>query len=366
MLREGKFGLAEAVVLLAMSNMARIFMTFPRGVVELAGPAAWLTSLPGLALALLGVYIFWLLLKPHPGKTIVEITESALGPVLGTVFNVVYVVFFLAVGITFSRIFSEALLVSILPRTPISAVHTGFIITALLGSYLGVEALARSARVTYPFVLGGVIILLVSLYPFYNMSYLFPILGKGPYQVFVQGGISCGVVSEVLIAAVIVHCFASRDLFPAAVSRAMLMGFAYLVILELAIIMDANWRAASENTLPFYQLTRGIYLGRFFQRVEAIFVIIWGFIGMIKISITLYAASVTLARTLKLPYHRPLIWPMGLIIFIAGLLPPDLPTTAEIDSDYLRVYGWLPTFVLPLGVLAVDRLRERRRHRENT
>ncbi len=360
MLREGKFGLAEMVVLLAMSNMARIFMTYPRSLVEVAGPAAWLTPLPGLALALLGVYFFWLLLKPHPDKTIVEITESALGPVIGTFINVIYVIFFLAVGITFSRIFSEAMLVSILPRTPISVVNTGFIVTAMLGSYLGVEALARSARLTYPFVLGGIIILLVSLYPFYDMSFLFPILGKGPYQVFVQGGLATGVVSEVLIAAVIVHCFASRDIFPAAVSRAMLMGFTYLFILELAMIMDVNWRASTENTLPFYQLTRDIYLGRFFQRVEAIFVIIWGFIGMLKISITLYAASAGLARTLKLPYYRPLIWPLGLIVFIASLLPPDLPTTAVIDSEYLRVYSWLPTLILPLVVLAVDRFKRRR------
>ncbi|MFZ5645479.1 MAG: GerAB/ArcD/ProY family transporter [Bacillota bacterium] len=361
MQEEGKFGLAEAVVLLTMSNMARIFMTFPRGIIELAGPAAWLTPLPGLMLALLGVYIFWLLLKPHPDKTIVEITESALGPVFGTAINVIYVIFFLFVGMTFSRIFSEALLVSILPRTPISAVNTGFVLTALLGSYLGVEVLARSARVTYPFVLGGIIVLLVSLYPFYRPGFLFPMLGTGPYQVFVQGGFDTGVVSEVLIAAVIVHCLASRDLFTTAVSRAMLMGFAYLIILELAIIMDINWRASSENTLPFYTLTRGIYLGRFFQRIEAIFVIIWGFIGMIKVSITLYAASVTLARALKLPYYRPLIWPLGLIIFIISLLPPDLPTTALIDSEYLRPFGWFPTFLLPLVVLAVDRFRARRR-----
>ncbi|MFZ5648873.1 MAG: GerAB/ArcD/ProY family transporter [Bacillota bacterium] len=356
--REGRFGLAEAVVLLTISNMARIFMPFPRSLVELAGPAAWLTPLPGLALALLGTYFFWLLLKPHPDKTIVEITEGALGKVFGTVVNISYVIMFLFVGITFTRIFSEAMVVSALPRTPISVVSIGFLSAAMLGTFLGVEALARSARMTYPFVLGGITILLVSLIPFFHVNNIFPLLGSGPYQVFIRGGLATGMVSEVLIAAMIIHSFSSRDLFPVAVSRAILMGFGYLFILELATILVTHWRTATESTLPFYQLSRNIYLGRFFQRVEVIFIIIWSYIGMFKISITLYAACTALARSLDLPYYRPLIWPLGLLTFMVSLIPPDMPTAVIIDSEYLRTYGWIPTFALPLAVLAVDRLRQ--------
>lgn len=356
-----KFGLAEAVVLLTMSNMARIFMTFPRSLVELAGPAAWLTPLPGLLLALLQTFFIWLLLKPHPGKTIVDITGDVLGKVAGTLVNILYIVFFLSIGITFTRIFSEAMIIAALPRTPISVVSIGFMITAMLGAYVGVEALARSARVTYPFVLGGIVLLLASLYPLININNIFPLLGIGPYQVFVQGGLFTGVISEVLIAAVIINSLASEKLYAPAVARAMLMSFTYLLILELAFVLVIHWRAASEYTLPFYKLSGLIYLGRFFQRIEAIFIIIWGYIGMIKISITLYAASVALAGTLKLKNYRPFIWPLGLIVFIASLLPPDMPSAVILDAEYIRTYGWIPTFILPVVVLAVDRLRRGRR-----
>ena len=348
-------------MLLALSNMARIFMTFPRSLVELAGPAAWLTPLPGLLLALLQVFFIWLLLKPHPGKTIVEITGDVLGQVAGTLVNIIYIVFFLSVGITFTRIFSEAMIIAALPRTPVSVISIGFIITAMLGAYVGVEALARSARVTYPFVLGGIVLLLTSLYPFFNINNIFPLLGIGPYQVFVQGGLFTGVISEALIAAVIINSFASGKLYAPAVARGVLMGFAYLIILELAFVLVLHWRTASESTLPFYRLSSLIYLGRFFQRIEAIFIIIWGYIVMIKISITLYAASIALAGTLKLSDYRPFIWPLGLIIFIASLLPPDMPSVVILESEYLRTYAWIPTFILPMVVLAVDRLRRRRR-----
>ncbi len=358
-----KFGLAEAVVLLTMSNMARIFMTFPRTLVELAGPAAWLTPLPGLLLALLQTFLIWLLLKPHPGQTIVDITGDALGQAAGTLVNMVYIVFFLSVGVSYTRIFSEAMIIAALPRTPVSVVSIGFIITAVLGAFVGVEALARSARVTYPFVLGGIVLLLASLYSLIDVNNIFPLLGLGPYRVFVQGGLFAGVISEVLMAAVIIKSFASEKLFAPAVARAMMMGFGYLLILELAFVIVIHWSAASEYTLPFYKLSSLVYLGRFFQRIEAIYIIIWGYIGMIKISITLYAASVALAGTLKLPDYRPLVWSLGLIVFIASLLPSDMPSAVVLDSEYLRVYGWIPTFILPLVVLAVDRFRMGRRKR---
>jgi spore germination protein (amino acid permease) len=356
---QGKFGVAEAVVLLTVSNMARIFLTFPSYLVDAAGPAAWLSSLAGLALALLQVWLFYLILKPHPRENIMDITTGALGRFAGPAVNVIFAAFFIIVGAMFMRIVSEALLVSALPYTPISVVSTGYIATAVLGAYLGLEALARSVRVTYPFVVGGIAFLLLSLAPTWDASMLFPLLGTGPAGVFLKGGLLSGAVAEILLAAVIVRSFHGPEMFRRVTARAMLMGFAYLTLLELVLIMTIGWNTARESTLPFYLLSRSISLGRFFQRVESIFIIIWGFIGMVKLALSLYAAAAILTRTLKLPDYRPLIWPLALVTFVAGLLPPDLPTAVKIESLYLRQFIWLPTLALPAVVLAADRLRMR-------
>jgi hypothetical protein len=47
MIKEGKFGLSEAIILLILSNIARIFLPYPRFLAELGGPAAWMTPLAG-------------------------------------------------------------------------------------------------------------------------------------------------------------------------------------------------------------------------------------------------------------------------------------------------------------------------------
>ncbi|MHB8156963.1 MAG: GerAB/ArcD/ProY family transporter, partial [Desulfocucumaceae bacterium] len=299
------------------------------------------------------------ILRAHPDMNIVEITADTMGNIVGTIINLMYALFFISVAAIFTRTFSEALVVTALPITPISIITIGYIAVAILGAYIGVEAVARSARVTYPFMLAGIAILLLGLIPKWDINQLFPILGNGPVKVFLEGGRMAGAVTEILLAAVIVKSFHGPEMFRKIAVRAMLMGFGYLTILLLVLVLTFGWNMAQEETLPFYSLSRLIYLGRFFQRLESIFIIIWGYIGMIKIVLTLYASALTLAGTFRLPDHRPLIWPLALIIFMASLLPPDLPTAELIEGIYIRMFTWIPTVALPLMVLAVSLLRKR-------
>ncbi|MHB8917004.1 MAG: GerAB/ArcD/ProY family transporter [Desulfocucumaceae bacterium] len=361
---KGKFGLAEAVVLLTISSMALIFLTHPRSLVEIAGPAAWLSVLAGMALALLQVYIVYLVLKPYPDKNIVEVTRDSLGRIAGTAANLLYALFFISVAAIFTRNFSEALLLSALPRTPISVVTVGYIAMGILGAFYGLEAMARSARVTFPFVVGGITFLLLSLIPMWDSTNLFPILGNGLYNVFVRGGLGSAGITEILLAGVIVQSFKNPKMFGKIASRAIIISYFYLTLLEVFLVLTVFWASAEEYTLPFYSLSRIIYFGRFFQRVESVFIVIWGYVGMVKIALTLYASAVTLAGTFKLPDYRPLIWPVALIAFVSSLLPPDFPTAVLIESNYLRLFTWLPAVIVPLAVLAADRIRNRGRGNE--
>ncbi|MFZ5644029.1 MAG: GerAB/ArcD/ProY family transporter [Bacillota bacterium] len=361
---KSKIGMAELVVLLTVSGMARIFLSFPRSIIEISGPAAWLSSLTGLVITLIQVYIFYIIIKSQPSKNIVEISMDNLGSIGGTVVNLLFAAFFISVAALFTRTFSEALITTALPRTPISVISTGYILIGVLGAYVGLEAMARSSRITYPFVLLGIALLLLGLAPRWDYTQLFPLLGNGPLKVFGTGGVIAGIVTEVLLASVIVKSFHGPEMFRKITLRAMMMGFAYFTILLMVLLLTFGWNVAQEHTMPFYMVSRLIYFGRFFQRVEAIFIIIWGYIGMVKVALTLYAAAVTIAGTLKLPDHRPLVFPLALIIFVVSLLPPDMTTAIRLESTLIRHIGLIPTMLLPIVILAANLIRKRMRKNE--
>ncbi len=363
--KKNSFGPAEAIIMLAISNSARVFLPYPRNLVEIGGSAAWMTPFGGLVIALAGVYVMSLVLKKNPGETIIEITEKAFGPFIGTVLNLITVTFFLAVSALFIREFSEALIIATLPNTPISVIIISYLIIGLLGAYLGIEAMARTAHLAYLYVLGGMALLLVALIPQWNIHNLFPLFGNGPVQVFGMGSLSTAAVTEIILAAVIIQNMGGTDKYKEIGYRSMLIGFVLLIALMGTINLTVNREVSEEITLSFYRLSRNIYLGRFFQRVEAIFVIIWSIVGALKIALTLYGASVSLSRTLKLPDYRPLIWPLGLSIFIISLLPSDMPSVIQFDAFFLRPFAIIPNYIIPLLIIAVYWPKRGGRHAGN-
>ena len=351
MIKEGAFGPAEAIILLAISNIARLFLPYPRSLVEIGGSAAWMTPLGGLVIALAGVYVMSVILNKYPGKTIIEITEEAFGPVVGTLLNLVTVSFFMAVGSLFTREFSEAMIIAALPETPISVISVAFLAMGLTGAYLGIEALARVSRLSYPYVLGGISVLLLVMIPQLDIHNLFPLFGNGPLVVFGQGAISTAGITEIILAAVLVQAMGGAKQFRSIGFRAMLIAFGFSVALLATLTLSIHHYSLSELTLPFYKLSSMIYLGRFFQRVEAVFVIIWSIVGALKIALTLYGAAVSLARLLKLPDYRPLIWPLGLLIFTFSLLPTDMTATISLDLQFLRPFTFVPNYLFPVLIM---------------
>lgn len=356
-----KFGLAEAIVLFAVSSLARVFTSAPSDLISFTGQAAWMAPIVGLFICLIQVYFLWMILKPYKDKNLIEITENVMGRYLGTAFNLIFVLTFLGVNMLYLRIFSEGLILSTLPQTPIIIVGGVFIFCAVWAAYLGIESLARSVKIIYPLIFGGILILMLSLIPSFELTNLFPILGKGGKEILIGGALSGSVVVEGLVAAIIINSFSSRKIFPIAISRAMILGFLVLVLLEFVLLLVMHWASALELVLPFYSLSRLIYLGRIFQRVESIFLFIWLFIILIKVALLLYVTIVSLATTLKLKDYKPLILPIALITFMLSFIPADFSSTIYYSSEYLRKYFWIVGLGLPLIVLLTHFLKGRRK-----
>ncbi|OPY58942.1 MAG: Spore germination protein YndE [Pelotomaculum sp. PtaU1.Bin035] len=339
--------------MLAMSNMAKDFMPYPRQLLEIGGPAAWMTPLGGLVVALAGIYLMSLVLKKSPGNTIIEATEQAFGPLVGTALNILIIVSVLEMtGALFMREYSDAMLTTTLRGAPISVVGAVFLAMSVLGAYLGIEAVARVSRLFYLYVLGGILILILSLTPYWNVHNFLPIFGEGLPKVIFQGAYKTSTITEIILAAVIIQAMGgSVKNFTKIGCYSMLIGFGILILILATVVLTYTWQVGEEFTLPLLRLARTIYLGRFFQRLEAIYILFWSIVGAIKISLCLYGAAASLARSLKLPDYRPLLWPLGLAMYILCLLPPDMSDAIRLE-DFLRTLLLIPNYFLPLFILA--------------
>ncbi|MFZ5753295.1 MAG: GerAB/ArcD/ProY family transporter [Bacillota bacterium] len=352
-----KLGYSEAAAMTIVFLGTKVFLGYPRTIVQFGSTTAWLVILINLSVAVVVWLVISSLLGRYPGKSIMTINELVLGPVLGLGANVLIFFYATVDNSIHLRLFSEAVILTALPQAPISSLAFLFIIPVWLATYLGLEALSRSSYIAFPFVLVGVIIVLLALYPYWDSRQLLPIMGEGLVPILKYGVLGVTSFAEVILLAYYVPFFAFG---PQQLRYVGLFSLSFIAVIFLMVVitylMVFPFPSAMETLAPFYQLSRTIFLGRYFQRVEALFVLFWTFIAFLRLALGVLVSAIILQDTLKLPYYRPLLPALCILIFSVALTPISLIQAVDIEKIRI-ITGWLFTMALPCGVWLVALLR---------
>lgn len=352
-------GVRETVSLVVILCCAKVFLGFPRMMVERGATAAWLVVLismihgPLLWLALRGV------LRLHPGKSLITATEAILGPVIGSFVNVAYFGFFIYLTSVVLRLFSESIVIVFLPTTPVLFVVLIMLITIIYIVYLGMEAATRTAWLVAPYMLiGYAVLLLGALKTHAEPQALAPYWGPGPAEVF-RWGLVEDLKGEMLVFGVIAPSFRTPNLLARAFWWTILLSVVILVGTEIIYEYVFPYPTSTEVILPLLQVTRAISVGPGIQRIEAMFFVIWLLGGVLKLVAALYGSVSTLAQSLRLPRYRHLLPALGVLTFSAALAPRSVMEAIRLDAA-LREYGGIVTTLLPLLTWGVGLLRRKR------
>lgn len=74
------------------------------------------------------------------------------------------------------------------------------------------------------------------------------------------------------------------------------------------------------------------------------------------VTVGLYFIAYLFQKTFRLKYHKPLIFPFGVLIFTLSLLPDNLLDTVLLETEIIREYGWILAFVMPILLLLISGL----------
>jgi spore germination protein (amino acid permease) len=353
MLKEGKFGPFETMWLLVLFCCTKLILGFPRTMIMLGGSAGWMIPIISAIPVLLGFTIIVLLLKHFPGQSIIEAGTGAAGPIIGNIAATGYLVFFIVITAMVLREFAESIKIMTLPMTPLPVIVLSFFLAAVVCVYLGLEVCARLSVVIAIPMLAVIVLIVILICREYNFNYLFPLLGKGPQKLLLWGMIKCSNYSEIIFAGLVINSIGGwQQTFKTGI-KAIFLSILVSAMITAVIIMTFNSQMAEEFYLPLFRLTKEITIGRFFQRVEAVFIIIWTLVGLLYCTLGLYAATAIFARMLNASDYKPLVPAMAMIILTVAFLPHDMKAAVVLDSEIIRVYSWLISFAVPLIILLI-------------
>jgi len=353
------FGRWESFCFLISMIGARVFLNFPRTVAEVAGTTGWIMVIYTTILVLIVFFLITRLYEPFEGKDLIDISEMALGGIGRIIVGIILLAYILLSLPIFLREFAEDMKTISYVMSPISFILILLILGTVIAAYFGLEAIVRTAAIFVPVIIVGFLIIFAGVIPYFNFNNLFPIFGNGWSNIAISGISQMSIFSPVIwLFFITPYIKTNKNLKVVGYSTLGSAGLAF-VTSALVYILVYPYPVALENFLPLFHLARLINIGRFFQRIESMFVFIWAAGALLHLSSGFYLLVHIFRKIFKLKYQKPLIIPLAILIFNLSLLPSNLMEVITLESRIIGEYSWIFGFGIPVLVLLISRTRKK-------
>ncbi|MCX7920729.1 MAG: spore germination protein [Clostridia bacterium] len=351
MMKEGNFGIREAVYLTILVLITKIFYTSIRVVVKTTGTASWYSTLISCVTSIVLFLLLYTLMKRFPGKDLVQIFDKVTGKIIGKILSLVFVLYFIYYAGSSLREFVEMIKAYNLPYTPPSLILAAFITVIVSLAYVGLEGISRFAVVSFYPIMVGILAILLLAVPYYNFNAIFPIGGYGISKTLSVGLLRSSAYTEVVILAFIINSIHGVKIFKK--TGLISLGIAGIIISAtiLCSLMAFDYPQGGENVSDLFQLARIIYFNRFFQRIESIFLFIWIMASLVTVGATFYISLSIFCKAFNVEQHRPLILPFSFLTFMVALEPKSLTEVTQRNIAFVRTYSIFILYLIPIFVL---------------
>lgn len=360
-LEKDRISTSQMVVLALYALIGDMALVYPAAMTAGAHEDAWIAALISIPLGLAVIVLMIKVANIDPNKTIIQLSPQILGKWVGGAVALYYLYFFLLAASTYVREIEDFMCTQIYEGTPGGVIRFMAIVLLVYGVRLGLETLGRAAHILLPFFTAFLLGMLGLLVPQIQLERLSPILNT-PFPDMLHT-IMFGVFypfGEICVF-FMVYPYAQKQ---SKTSRDILISlFIGAVSLNLILFLSLTVLGVYFSEHSFYAayiLAQKINIGNFLQRIEAFMATTWIISTYFKTALYYYAFVLGTAQLLKLKSHRPLIFPVGFLIYgLAQLIAKDIISYIKLIPPYWVDWDFTYAFVLPLVLLIVHQCRKR-------
>ncbi len=347
-------GVAEGTALVFILLLPRVTLNSFTMVIAQTGQLSWLYLLVnGLAvLAIAGVLVY---VRSKVTGDIYDIMTIVFGKKAAYFAMLLFISIFFANAVLLTRQYAEYTLITALPDMDLHLSIMLYVLGAVFTGYFGLSAVARCSVIFMPLMIAAFLGVTLLLYPFYIPYQLLPWQGYGLGKCIVQGLKGAGYNVGFLAVFILAPALQNNKTIKLAVIKGIALSVLLKVFDMIIFLMVFGVLVGSEKDSPFFELARLIYLGRFFQHIEALFIIVWVILGTLAIAINLFLVAYLCGRLFNLPAIRPIMPCLAVLMIGVALLPENIMQAVVLDTG-LVYFDDILIYIIPLlllgGILA--------------
>ena len=331
-----KIGKIEAICLIVMVTVNEIIFNIPNFVIINSGSSSWMTVLMHFAFIITFGLLLSYFFNKFGQKDLVDVSEYLGGKVLKWIIGVLYIFLFITVSSYILRYFSNLLELIYFDSTPTSFLLLLFLIGAIFAAKKGIKTISHVNLMLFPIILLSLIVILFSTFKDIVPQRIFPILGFGTSKTFISGFSTIFTFGSLAYLYFLMPVLKKTEDYKKTCIASIVISGVYMFFSVLCLIMVFPYAAFTDETLSMYLLTRRITFGKFFQRIDAMFILFWILSVLVFLSMNLHFANTILRKLTNIKYSNELNYSLAFIIFSIALAYKSVIDMKFILNVYIR------------------------------
>jgi len=359
----------QFMIITLLFSIGTAILIIPASVTSEAKQDAWIAAITGVVLSLPIVKLFVALGNRTPTLTFIEANEKILGRFFAKFTTIGFIIItLLSAGelLYFIGIFMKT---EIMPETPTMAFAFLFSIIIIYAAFLGIEVFARSAEILFPIFILIFIFFVIFIVPSIHIENLQPIMETPKKSLFFSMirfislfSFPLAVLLTIFPSTVNVQKSAQKGFYIGTI----IGGIVLITMITLSILVLGPTNTAS-RAFPSYSLAQRISIGNFLQRIEVIMAAMWIISIYIRTFMYFYASVIATKHLFKIKNHRPLIFPLGMIILgLSQIVHPNIIHSNIYNREIWPLFSFVFMILLPLVLLLVAMIRKINGNQGNT
>lgn len=341
--------------------VAGAFLAFPTRLAKSAQTAAWTVPIFSGVLCALWLAPLVYVHPRYPGKTIVEITRDLAGKAVAAIFGVFFFVANTGMVCSIARQLCETLTTVVVPLTPITFTLTVVCATGIYLALKGTEILSRLSIIITVATILNVTLSSALTYHAWHIDDIYPLLGPGLPDLAKSYFIGQTMYLELMALGILAPYLRKRSSLGKATLAGTVLSMVMLSLVTLTCLMMFPYPSLTRVHLPFLRTVRIIYLSRFLQRFDAVFVVIWLSAGTLFVAIGAWINSHLIASLTGLGAYRIGVLISGVLILAGAFLPSNIAEAISVHSTVIRTYSLLLLYPWSYTLLVLQLMREKKR-----
>jgi spore germination protein KB len=337
-------------------------------VISSIGPAmqdSWIVVIIAVGLSILLAWMYGALLKLYPDRGFLQIFQEVFGNTAGKAICGIYAAYAVFAGAQTFYIYNEFIKIVGLNETPQVAILMVSLPLIIWQVRSGPDNIGSCSKFLLPIALIFVGLTFLLGIPFMDADNLKPVLGSGP-TALVHGTFSTLVApfGETVLA-VPFFGVADRNIKPLRVMvKGILIGGAVLLTATLRNLMILGAPTCRLFLFVSYDAVGIISIGDFVSRISVLIGINLVLSGIVRIDVSLYAASLSVSEALGTRGSTRPAACCGLLMVVLGYILYNNMLSAVDFIPYIPAIGIPFQFIFPLIALITGRIKSTRRKKQ--